>query len=340
MDDFLLRFCLLFCSLSSSLKMTKAQTPFPAGMEITFIQEDLKPGGESLILGTHIIGEAGVSHWTPLAGSVSEAGFANGDAQATRFNNPKSFLQLDETRIIIADTGNYCLRLLTRASAITTTTFSGNCGTRDGTDGDSQTARFYYPWYLAVDIKSPDYLIVLDFDDGGDMTYFRKVDKNTGETTAYPSMYPSRPFRYFTQHRLTFDLYGTTTTTSAINLLSYDKLNAAATSQLLPDIVVGDSQAGFQDGDNNIALFSDPKQLSFIDDDTLLIADEGNNRLRMYEISTQTSSSICDGGSSGFPDAGLGDCNINKPVSFYMQHCGDGDLYVVTHSELYVIKGK
>ena len=35
--------------------MEEVDVPFPDGISIQAIQEDLKPGGESLVLGNHII---------------------------------------------------------------------------------------------------------------------------------------------------------------------------------------------------------------------------------------------------------------------------------------------
>ena len=81
------------------------------------------------------------------------------------------------------------------------------------------------------------------------------------------------------------------------------------------------------------------RQISLIDDDTLLIADERNNKLRMFELSTEGSGTICTGGTSSSSSADLASCNIDSPVAFYI-HTGTKTLYVVNTQRLYVIKGK
>ena len=81
------------------------------------------------------------------------------------------------------------------------------------------------------------------------------------------------------------------------------------------------------------------KQVWFIDDDTLLIADEHNNKLRMFELATDGSETICTGGTSSSSSADLASCNIDSPVAFYI-HTGTKTLYVVNTQRLYVIKGK
>ena len=43
--------------------MEEVDVPFPDGISIQAIQEDLKPGGESLVLGNHIIGEMEENSW-------------------------------------------------------------------------------------------------------------------------------------------------------------------------------------------------------------------------------------------------------------------------------------
>ena len=91
--------------------MEEVDVPFPDGISIQAIQEDLKPGGESLVLGNHIIGEMEENSWNPIAGSATESGYYNGGANTTRFNSPKSFVQLDEAKIVIPDRNIHCLRV-------------------------------------------------------------------------------------------------------------------------------------------------------------------------------------------------------------------------------------
>ena len=81
------------------------------------------------------------------------------------------------------------------------------------------------------------------------------------------------------------------------------------------------------------------RQISLNDDDTLLIADECNNKLRMFELSTEGSGTICTGETSSSSSAYLASCNIDSPVAFYI-HTGTKTLYVVNTQRLYVIKGK
>ena len=322
--------CLLFFSLSSSLQMEEVTIPFPVNMEVSFIQEDLKPGGEALILGTHIIGEGGVGHWNALAGSTTESGFANGDTQVTRFNNPKSFFQLDVTNVVIADTDNNCLRLLTRSSQVMTTTFSGECESSGETNGPKEAARFMNPHYLARDLKPPNALIVLDANDADNETHIRWVDIHGMATQKFTF---SLLFRYFTQSPSTYILFATTLD-NQIYGIRYDEWQ--------PLFLSGETAGGFQElafENGNIALFQSPKQLLHIGDDTLLVADEGNNRLRMVDLQEMKSDSICNGGDQSLSSADHDSCNIESPISLYIGKCGD--VFAASkYRKMYVIRGK
>ena len=81
------------------------------------------------------------------------------------------------------------------------------------------------------------------------------------------------------------------------------------------------------------------RPISLIDDDTLLIADERNNKLRMFELSTEGSGTICTRGTSSSSSGDLASCNIDSAVAFYIHTCTK-TLYAVNSHRLYVIKGK
>ena len=115
----------------------------------------------------------------------------------------KSFVQLDEAKIVIADGNNNCLQLFRCESEIMTTTFSGECGSSGLVNGDGNRTRFFCPLYMAQDLKSWEFLIVLDLVIG---SVIRLVDICSGNTTTSRS-YSAPSFEYFIQDPLTFDLY-------------------------------------------------------------------------------------------------------------------------------------
>ena len=124
-----------------------------------------------------------------------------GVANTTRFNSPKSFVQLDEAKIVIADRNNPCMGLLTRKSEIMTTTFSGECGSSGLVNGDANVTRFVFPLYMAHDLKLPEFLIVLDLVIG---LVIRLVDISSGNTTTI--RWYGAHYGYFIQGPINFDL--------------------------------------------------------------------------------------------------------------------------------------
>jgi sugar lactone lactonase YvrE len=82
-----------------------------------------------------------------LAGSGSE-GLADGAGAAAQFNCPVGVAVDGEGNIIIADTGNHCVRKLTPDGTVSTLAGSGSAGFADGAGA---AAQFNDPWAVAVD---------------------------------------------------------------------------------------------------------------------------------------------------------------------------------------------
>ena len=75
------------------------------------------------------------------------------------------------------------------------------------------------------------------------------------------------------------------------------------------------SHAGFVDGAISQIRFIYPEEVAFLCPHKLLIADSGNNRLRVLNLITNNSSSICSG-VRGHLDGDLLSCKLNRPRSF------------------------
>ncbi|HZO93506.1 MAG TPA: hypothetical protein VFB22_07020 [Candidatus Baltobacteraceae bacterium] len=83
----------------------------------------------------------------PEAGGLRvPGGFANGTASSARFDSPGG-LAFAGTALLIADTGNHCIRRLEHGVV---TTFAGTCGSAGTTDGAAPVARFAAPLGIAT----------------------------------------------------------------------------------------------------------------------------------------------------------------------------------------------
>ena len=83
-----------------------------------------------------------------LAGS-GEAGFADGQGAAARFNMPAGLaLDADGSSVLVADFGNHAVRRVTMAGAVSTVAGNGEAGFADG---EGAAARFNRPTDVVVD---------------------------------------------------------------------------------------------------------------------------------------------------------------------------------------------
>ncbi|HEY0074086.1 MAG TPA: hypothetical protein VGB77_08300 [Abditibacteriaceae bacterium] len=112
---------------------------------------------------------------TPLAGSRGNPGFVNGTGDAARFNRPYGVAITPEGNIIVADSGNHAIRVVTPTGVVTTLTGNGTPGFVDGTLAQ---ARFNGPQDVEVD--SQGFIYVAD----NLNNRVRRIRNNTVETIA------------------------------------------------------------------------------------------------------------------------------------------------------------
>ena len=93
-----------------------------------------------------------------LAGN-GEAGFADGQGAAARFNCPQGLARDKDGSILVADTGNHAVRRVTMDGAVSTVAGNGEAGYADG---EGAAARFYGPTDVVVDKEGT--IVVADYD--------------------------------------------------------------------------------------------------------------------------------------------------------------------------------
>ncbi|HWO23673.1 MAG TPA: hypothetical protein VNO30_33255 [Kofleriaceae bacterium] len=86
---------------------------------------------------------------TTLAGTAGESGSTDGTGTAARFSNPAGVAVDSAGNVYVSDIGNHIIRKITAAGIVTT--LAGTTGMSGSTDGTGATARFDYPWGVAVD---------------------------------------------------------------------------------------------------------------------------------------------------------------------------------------------
>lgn len=99
----------------------------------------------------------------------------------------------------------------------------------------------------------------------------------------------------------------------------YDYLQRTMSILVGSSTQVGSSTLGFEDGMFSSTKFNRPLGIVFLDRDILLVSDSFNCRLRMLDLSTNTSSSICSG-KRGYSDGNLTTCQLDDPRALMIKN--------------------
>ena len=225
-----------------------------------------------------------------IAGSAISGGYLEDVGSNARFNRIFSFIQLSRSLIVLADYNNYCFRNVDRTTN-QTSTYSGNCtnrGDRDGVD-----ALFTGP--ISINTQ----LLIVDFN----LSSLKKIIVASQHNS---TIYKDSSYRLSTmlQDPSTGNIY--VTFYHGIGFYDYVSLSFS--------VLAGSSQHGFVDGEISQILFYNPREVVFLCHRKLLIADLTNNRLRVLDRITNTSSSICSG-VEGHLDSDLSSCQLAGPWS-------------------------
>jgi len=92
------------------------------------------------------------------------SGYTNGIGESASFSHPKGVAVIPSSgKIVVADSNNNCIRLLSTDIPSSVSTLSGTCGSSPGTsDGSSGIAQFNHPISLAI-LTESEVIVVADF---------------------------------------------------------------------------------------------------------------------------------------------------------------------------------
>ena len=161
-------------------------------------------------------------------------------------------------------------------------------------------ALFYRPISIIQDVKNNTQLLIADF-------YLGSLKKIILAEKHVSTIYNDSSYRQSSllQDPSTGIIY--VTFNHGLGLFDYESLYFTV-------IAGSSSQSGFEDGALSQIRFHSPREVAFLCPHKLLIADSSNHRLRVLDLLTNSSSSICSGVSVHL-DGDLSSCQLSWPWS-------------------------
>jgi sugar lactone lactonase YvrE len=228
---------------------------------------------------------------TTLAGLAGSTGSADGTGSDARFGysiyafgiGPTGVAVDSAGNVYVADTGNYTIRKVTPAGAVTT--LAGQAGSVGSADGTGGNARFFSPWGVAVDSAGNVY--VSDYENNT----IRKVTP-AGAVTTLAGLAGSRgsvdgtgsDARFFNPRGVAVDSAGNVYVAETGNHTIRKITQAGVVTTLAGNASItdpyGDPIGGYVDGTGTDARFHFPTDVAVDSAGNLYVTDLGNQVIR------------------------------------------------------------
>ena len=224
------------------------------------------------------------------------------------------FTQISETEVVYSITARHCLFVFNRIKK-SNTRFAGSCGSFGYRDGNS--GMFNAPLSVEKGTKDSDILFVVDKYNHA----IRRVaitDKSINTLTSLGN-FPT--VASLVQEEASGDI---------LMLSGHQVIRVRYRSHSI-EVVAGSPAASYKDGSFHRALFNSPSDITQIGPETFLVADEGNDRIRILDFDSKTASTL---------KVQTADCGVQAASSFaILQSCADlkrPSSLLVTNSSMFV----
>jgi sugar lactone lactonase YvrE len=212
-----------------------------------------------------------------LAGRVGTTGSTNGTGSAARFNSPNSLAVDASGTVYVADSGNFAIRKITAAGAVST--LAGDPELPGSEDGSGSSAQFSDPYGIAVSAAGVVYVA-----DSGNHT-IRKIT-SAGAVTTLAGTAGALGSSDGTGSAARFNFPGAVAVAGNGTVFVADTLNHTirriSATGVVTTIGGQAGQIGGSDGVGPAALFSSPWGIAVSLSDDLFVADYDNNRISKF----------------------------------------------------------
>lgn len=240
----------------------------------------------------------------------------------TRFWHLTGFRQISPSKVVVVDYLKHCLKLIDRVT-LQVSRYAGVCDSGGYAEGTSD-AQFDLPYSVVSDIKNPDMLLVTDTNNGA----VRHVTILTSAPASVTNFVINldKP-QGITQHPVTGNMFVTDEKGSKIWKILYSNQTAYYFSG---------GTTGYRDCEILDSYFNRARELIFISDNDLLVADSLNHRLRVLHSQNSHVSSLCTG-NDGHVDGGKATCTLFYPRALMVLN---DTLYVGEIRRIRMVRGK
>ena len=243
---------------------------------------------------------------TSIAGKPGVPGLEDGAGDQAEFSWVTGFAQLDSSIVVVVDSYNNCLRQL-ESSSRRVSHYAGVCqfgGGGGNNDGVADQAQFDLPWSVYVNRHNDNELTVTDTINKA----LRLVSTINREVTTLMTNLPDGPYSIVWHPHDNSIIY----VSCACVVIIIDLTSISRGYDTLVSYCTGAS------------IESDLKDIMFLSDSAILLADSRYNQLYVYDINSNASYSICTGEEDS-EDGGISQCKLNDPESLLQV---DDQIYV------------
>lgn len=254
----------------------------------------------------------------PIVGG--RRGYREGQGKDAMFDGVKGFLQLNTTHIIVVDSSNHCIRLVSRLSN-QTQPFVGTCGEAGYRDGTHPL--FNYPWSITRQHGSDNYAYITDARNNA----IREI--NIGR----------RAVRTVVRSDILRDPLSLTYNSARSSLIITHSHGLARyhidTYEL--EVVVGSGDYNYHDGSLDEATFNCPHEVTLLSHDLFAVADYSNHLLRIVSLKEGRVSSLCNGQYIRNEEkSDKSECTLKSPSALLLI---DEFLYIGENNAIHKIRG-
>ena len=258
-----------------------------------------------------------------ITGKATVLGYQEGALKLARYGYITSFYQLPNSpqELVIVDYENHCLRYIQRKGNNFSRPFVGQCQIAGFSD-DKGKEQFSHPYALIAKRNDPNTVIITDWGNSA----IREVNvKSATSKTLIQSSNLNGP-RGLAQDPKTGDLFVTT---------DFDVYRFSMSSKSLL-LLAGTTKTGFKDGDFSGTMFHYIRGIAQLNEWQLAVTDGFNFRVRVLDMLTNTTTSICTGVKGTKDSADLKKCTMDDPQDVAVI---DGKLMIAEHKNIRVVEG-